>query len=179
MTKHYGIFIGRFQPLHLGHMAVINEIITDGLTPIIIQGMSANGKTDGKKYFINWNYSREQFKYLYDDNINLTLVKDHPSNSMWRFSILKAISEYTDDFNNCVLYYTNHPADRDENGVHYAEWFADLLELKVATYPEKLGIHIRATDIRKDIDANRHWLDGRVYHYVRKFFTTPQLEPSI
>ena len=35
-NKHYGMIIGSFQPLHIGHMLLINEMIDAKMEPLII-----------------------------------------------------------------------------------------------------------------------------------------------
>ena len=40
-----GLILGRFQPFHLGHLNVINEVIKEGLLPIIGIGSSQEGNT--------------------------------------------------------------------------------------------------------------------------------------
>jgi bifunctional NMN adenylyltransferase/nudix hydrolase len=35
---HYGVYIGRFQPLHIGHEAVIREALTKVETLIVVIG---------------------------------------------------------------------------------------------------------------------------------------------
>jgi len=37
MSK-YGVFLGRFSPIHKGHQHIIDKILQDGLTPIVIVG---------------------------------------------------------------------------------------------------------------------------------------------
>jgi len=39
------LILGRFQPFHLGHLNVINEVIKEGLLPIIGIGSSQEGNT--------------------------------------------------------------------------------------------------------------------------------------
>ena len=40
-----GLILGRFQPLHLGHLNVIQEVIKEKLEPIICIGSSQKGNT--------------------------------------------------------------------------------------------------------------------------------------
>ena len=40
-----GLILGRFQPFHLGHLALIKNIIIDNLDPIICIGSSQKGRT--------------------------------------------------------------------------------------------------------------------------------------
>ena len=42
----YGVFLGRFQPFHIAHEAVVHEIMIDGLEPLILIG--SPDKVDAK-----------------------------------------------------------------------------------------------------------------------------------
>ena len=42
------LILGRFQPFHFGHLNVINEVIKEGLLPIIGIGSSQEGNTELK-----------------------------------------------------------------------------------------------------------------------------------
>lgn len=35
-VKNYGVVIGKFQPFHKGHADIIDQIVADGLTPVIL-----------------------------------------------------------------------------------------------------------------------------------------------
>ena len=39
------LILGRFQPLHLGHLNIIHEVMKEGLLPIIGIGSSQEGNT--------------------------------------------------------------------------------------------------------------------------------------
>ena len=39
--------------------------------------------------------------------------------------------------------------------------------IKTVTYPRLLGINVNATDIRVDINAHKHYIDGRVYRILQ------------
>ena len=40
-----GLILGRFQPFHLGHLALIKNIINDHLEPLICIGSSQKGRS--------------------------------------------------------------------------------------------------------------------------------------
>ncbi len=40
--------------------------------------------------------------------------------------------------------------------------------MKEATYPQALNINISATDIRADLEGNKHFLDGRIYKLLKE-----------
>ena len=40
-----GLILGRFQPFHLGHLNVVQEVMNEGLLPIIGIGSSEEGNT--------------------------------------------------------------------------------------------------------------------------------------
>lgn len=168
----YGVFIGRFQPLHLGHMSIINHIMVDGRNPLILIGRPSL-KVDGatiEKYPLDFNQTAEQFELVYGDTVQVEPIYDYPENdNTWMIKVLSVI-ENNAGIEDSVLYYTKKPEDLNTDGKHYSDMFSPYIDMKKSSYPSKLNIAVSATDIRKDISNNAHYLDGRIYHHVRGKF---------
>ena len=59
-----GLILGRFQPLHLGHLNVINKIVNEKLEPIICIGSSQEGNTMNNPF--TSHERREMIKTIMD-----------------------------------------------------------------------------------------------------------------
>lgn len=45
---------------------------------------------------------------------------------------------------------------------------SDKIKIKESKYATKIDLPICATDIRGDLEGNKHYLDGRVYSLLKK-----------
>lgn len=172
INKTHGILIGRFQPLHLGHMAVINEIYADGLRPIIFIGrpdpIDFELYEAQKRYPLNYTKTTTQFDVL--GLHDYTTIEDTDNDKDWLAHILYYLDrEFEINHKDCVLYANKKPEDY-KNGSHYLDMFDGLLDIKFPTYPSKLRLNISATQIRQDFENNKHYLDGRVYNAIKSSF---------
>jgi bifunctional NMN adenylyltransferase/nudix hydrolase len=167
---NYGVFIGRFQPFHLGHEAIIHEIIADGLVPIIIIG-SANIKDSRNPWSVMDRC--EMIRLVFPDIIIFT-ANDHLSYDKW-WTDMQVDLISTDIYHKSVFYINNKEQDRCDfilNGKEYKNsFYTEIFRnegciVKEVTYPKLLNIPISASKIRDDIRGYRHYLDGRVYNYI-------------
>lgn len=181
--KKYGIFIGRFQPFHLGHQAIINEILLDGRIPIIVYG-SSNDDRDVNKNPLTY----EQRKFLVDTIYPLQIIHhiksyDFEDWTTWYYKIYENIRVrlpilHSKPEDHCILYYTNKEVDRSNFecfGKEYKNtWYTDIFkdqgfEMKEASFNSHpdLQINANARDIRDNLEHNKHLLDARVYHKLK------------
>lgn len=90
----YGFFIGRMNPLHLGHEAVINHMIaTCGAERSVILIGSANAPTS-LRHFFSYSERREFIRTLYP-TIHLAGLPDYPTDEEWLralYDIIEAIA---------------------------------------------------------------------------------------
>lgn len=191
IAPEYGYFIGRFQPFHIAHEAIIHEIIADGKIPMVIIG--GTNKVD-MRHPISPNGVSQIISLIFP-NINTKYLPDYNSWDVWYNELLCAIEGYSglsNDFKPRGTFYINNKSqDRTKfkfRGVeidgHYSDIFKLLgLKTKEVTYPKDLfgikseyalGIRkpivndiIHSSDIRKNIEANKKYLDGRVYKYLK------------
>lgn len=180
----YGIVLGRFQPFHLAHEAMVHEVIADGLTPIIIIG-SSNVLNERNPYTFN---QRHDMIGLIFPNIIRLAVPDCDEYNKWynnvEFNLRCFINDVQDidlasklDKSEIVWYINNKEKDRTYfefngkvyNDKFYTQIFKDLgYEVKETTYTRLLGFDLSASEIRKNLDKNRHYLDARVYRYLKE-----------
>jgi len=144
MSKPYGVFIGRFQPFHKGHEAIINEIIERGYTPVVIIGSIQESGTEKNPYDVTTRISKLQKVF---PGIISFGIKDYSTDEEWIETIVETLK--WDNINNYKFFYYDKPEDRNSEGVHYI--------------PACFGKHncIELKDKKFDISATqiRHALD--------------------
>ena len=138
-----GVFIGRFQPLYNGHIAVIEQMRAEVDVPVILIGSAdaARSVLNPFTYEERWNMLRAKVvtpliikglvDFKYQDNLWLANVKQ----------VIESIkATFTKDGIRCkVVIYGFH---KDE-GAMYLDWFPEYQYREVHT-----GITLDATDIR-------------------------------
>lgn len=179
----YGLVLGRFQPFHIAHEAIIHEVIADGLEPIIILG-SSNVINERNPY--TFSQRMDMIKTVFPNIVTLA-VPDSNDWDMWykniEFNLRCFINDVTEiemaselDKLDVVWYINNKEKDRTYfefngklyNNQFYSQIFKDLgYTVKEATYPSNLRLDINATDIRNNLETHRHFLDARVYKYIK------------
>ena len=166
--------IGRFQPVHFGHMQIVNEIILDGLIPIIVIG-SCNS-VDKKKNPLDFEERVALWRLLYpNENIIFVPSNDYKDNREWLDSIVTNCHEYE-----TVLYYHDKPEDSYTYSLGNIEFinspYTTMFELtsfgmKEVEFVGRTDIHVSAaaTDIRTNFEEYKHLLDGRVYRQLKQW----------
>lgn len=154
----YGILIGRFQPLHYGHQAIINEILQDGLMPIILIGSSNN--VCGGKNPLSYTQRASLINLIYGSSVITLPLPDNHSDANWKDGILYLLESMAITRNDCSLYFFHKAGDADLQIT-----LADSFEVRKPLYPE---YKISATAIRADLEGNKKYLDARVYHKCKE-----------
>jgi len=165
----YGIFIGRCQPFHNGHNAVIQEIIRDNKTPIIILG-SANVINERNPLH---TFEREEIiKEIYPD-INIITMKDYDNWDIWIQEITNSLNMMNIKKEDCTLYAHSKPGDIYDFEYNGREYFNEPYtiifeyqdyEIKnLDEYCCSLGMTIHASDIRQSEEIAKRNIDARTY----------------
>ena len=115
-----GIYIGRFQPLHYGHISIINEGLKKEDFMIIIIG-SKNKKNDRNpfSYDIRKNFITE---YFGDKNYFVEGLDDYDDDYMWIKNLEEIINQIilNNNFFNCHL--KLYCPMKDENTKKYLDY---------------------------------------------------------
>jgi cytidyltransferase-like protein len=156
-----GILIGRFQPFHVGHQAIISEIIADGLDPLVIIG---SRDTINDKNPFSYDLRKEMIRMVFP-SIKIIGVADDKSDKEWVYNICK-ILEYDD-----CIYYHRKSQDLDSSGNHYVDFFKPNVTVKEVSYHNMFKDQINSTDIRNNFEINKRFLDGRVYNFIKSLKT--------
>ena len=88
-----GIFIGKFAPFHIGHAAVIDEIIADGRKPVIIVG-------SGENYPIS-SWDRVCMIRSVYPQVEIYTLHDNPNWDIWVEGVMQIVEE------DSVVYFNN------------------------------------------------------------------------
>lgn len=184
----YGLFVARAQPYHKGHQEIINEILLDGLTPIIVLG-SSNEDRDKLKNPLTYAQRKELIR-LTLPNVPIVFVRgmDYENWDNWWVNLQQEIFNtlYKEfDYNgvlndDIVLYSHNKEVDRTSfsfNGrlyenTFYTDIFIDQgFNLREVEFVKRNDVKIdaNARDIRDNIEGLRHLLDARIYCKLKEW----------
>ena len=186
--KKFGIFNGRLQPFHMGHQAIINEILLDGLTPIIVLG-SSNENRDRDKNPLSFSQRKQLIRQVYP-NTHMIFVfgEDYSNWDEWYDNLITAIEKemyrnydrHIDLKEECVIYYNEKEVDRTDfvfrNEMYCNTWYTDIFrnegfdrqEVKFVKR-EDIKINSNARDIRHNLEEMKHLLDARVYFKLKEW----------
>lgn len=170
--NQYGIFLGRFSPLHNGHNYTIDHIIADGLTPVIIIGSAQDEGSAKNPYTTRQRMDMIHLKY---PDMRVLLLEDQLNWDNWHDSLVFTLQSKlnTTCLSSITIYTHNKEQDRLDftfRGIDYTnEFYSKMYEvdgMQVKNLPQS-GIDIHATDIRADLDGNKHNLHPKVYNYLQ------------
>ena len=150
-TTKFGVFIGRFNPLHLGHLSIIEQAIKDNDKVIIVIG-SHKSTINPKKLFTTSEVQEMITAGVSDpEKIIFASVRDNLySDNEWVLSVRKQINKIiyapNSKTKNIVRLY-GHNKDQTSQ---YLKWFPhyEMIECQPHHISETL---IHATDIRNTL----------------------------
>ena len=170
-TIEYGLFLGRCQPFTNGHNAIVQDIIRDGKTPIIILG-SIN--IQNEKNPLTFKERKALIELVYSSKV-VTVVglDDEDSWDAWYNSVKAKMVELNVTKEQLTLYShckENDNKDFEYNGKEYKnESYTKMFEengVKIKNLDEvvcELGETIHASDVRADEEIAKRNLDARIY----------------
>ncbi len=141
--KKYGLMIGRFQPLHAGHMATMNYLLDNGYSPIVVMG-SSNRKRNVNRNPLNFEQRKALWELAYP-SVKFSFVRseDHENDEDWVSSVLADLVLVTGhlNFKEITLFSHNKKEDRKRKSYRGMpiEFDSDMFKyegLKVINLPE-------------------------------------------
>lgn len=189
-TINFGIYIGRFQYLTIGHETIVNEILLDGRIPVIVIG-SCNKHDENNP--LSYEERVQQFKLVFPDT-EMLFVKadDYDDWDTWYFEMMvnidNTISKYMQHCNtdsnvfltpDSLMYINNKKEDRIPHFTFYSKkytnaFYTDIFKdngwkVKEVSHTIKIGISkdISARHVRADLEANKYMLNYRIYNYLK------------
>lgn len=186
--KKFGMFIGRCQPFHKGHIEIINEILLDGLTPIIVLG-SSNDNRDKLKNPLTYAQRKELIRLVFP-NTPIVFIRGLDFNDWfdWFYGLIGNIEQtlyeefdYSDDIKkDIILYSHNKEVDRtsfsfnnkEYNNTFYTDIFEEYgIKLTQVEFVKRTDVKIdaNARDIRNNIENMKHLIDSRCYFKLKEW----------
>ncbi len=184
----FGMFIGRCQPFHKGHIEIINEILLNGRTPIVVLG-SSNQHRNMNKNPLTYAQRKELIRLVFP-NINILFIRaiDYDSWDKWYDELIENVTNSIDnefDYHNfshldLSLYSHNKEVDRQSfqfnsiqfNNTFYSDIFKHMgFNIKQIKFVSRTDVVIdaNARDIRTDLEGRKHLLDSRVYFKLKQW----------
>jgi len=186
--KKFGLVNGRFQPFHRGHQEIINEILLDGLIPIIVLGSSNHNRDIGKNP-LTYAQRKELIRLVYP-NIPIVFVRgiDTPDWDEWYSGLVGEVQEVlyrefdeeVDVKDSIIIYHNNKEVDRQsfefQDKAYYRTWYTQIFndegfETRDVLFVRRTDIKIdsNARDIRDNLEGMKHLLDARVYFKLKEW----------
>jgi cytidyltransferase-like protein len=156
-----GVYVGRFNPIHLGHQEIINTMIYNHtLHHSILFVGSANARVDLRNLF-TYKERRDFIKFLYPD-LNVMPLADQANDSDWFESLIDMIDAVFPFYHHINLYcgdlvdIANFPHEE---------------KITIKVVPRYEGVTAAATDVRRAIMLEqkkvlRDLVDGRIAEEV-------------
>jgi NAD+ kinase len=173
-NKKFGVFLGRMQPIHKGHIANIQQIINDGLEPIVIIG-SSNKLDDRNPLTIE---QREELIYEIFPTINIYSSKDFDNWDTWFKNIETILIQFSKYQNipfkkeNFIFYV--HKKEKDKcsfiyKNKKYFDNYQKIFEIEGYKIKELEDVLIdneiiHATKIRQDKEYAKKVLPENIYN---------------
>lgn len=129
MPQNTYLFIGRFQPLHLGHQRLIAQALEKSEQLIILLGSADEARTlrnpwtvEERKTLIYAHFNQREC-----EKIKIGAVADNSSDAIWVDNVIKAVRE----FKNSDDYITLFGHDKDDTTYYlklFPQWAVDSVE---------------------------------------------------
>lgn len=173
-----GVYVGSFNPVHLGHKYVINYLIDNGYVDRIVVVPTGNywNKTD----LISVNHRINMLKYYENDKI---IINDYLNDKQYSYEILDIIKKENknDDIyliigaDNIPKFYLwknvysilkNKIIVLNRNDIDIRKYIAKIDQDKFLILDNFNYLNISSTEIRKNVKENKDYLDENVYDYI-------------
>lgn len=173
MTKEFGtlVFIGRFQPLHLGHEKVIREATKKAKEVIVVVGSSFGPRTSKNPY--TFDERKAMIKTVFpEENVKVLPVSDYPfDDNKWVSAIQKQV-------------YDNYVSSKEfgkKNEIGLIGHSKDSSSYYLKIFPKWGNVEVEnfsslnATDIRKsmygdgDIRTLKDVVSETTYKFISEF----------
>jgi len=176
-----GIYVGSFNPVHIGHIDNINYLLNKYLDKIYVVPtlnywnknnlIDLNHRINMLKYIENPRIcidtvnNKLEYTYLLLREYNKIYKKEDiyliiGADNIIRFNEWKNVDE--------LLTYNIIVLDRDDIDIYkYIDMYG-FDRSKFIMFDDYVPILTSSTEIRKDIDGMKDFLDSRVYKYIKK-----------
>ena len=160
------LVVGRFQPLHIGHEAIINKALELSDNVIIFIGSADKEGTKDNPF--SYETRKQMLELVYSEEIDNNKIKIYPLKDIgvgnvfaWGDYLIEEVKKYTDKID---LFVSGEEAKIDL-------WFNDNLKKEIDFYKlSRDEIKISATELRKIIFENEYvefkkYTNPKLYKY--------------
>ena len=148
----HGIFFGRFQPFHLGHVSSIQKIVDDGLIPVILIGSADKSNSDKNPY--TFKQRSEMISAVFPNIIIRPLYDVEGDNDTWLANLKTTIEDVTTSY---TIYTHNKPSERGKYGLPPDKFITDYINFcPIVDISSLCYVDVSATDIRESLYTNLH-----------------------
>jgi nicotinamide-nucleotide adenylyltransferase len=94
---NYALYVGRFQPIHWGHVKVIQSIVADGYNPIIVVGSAQELKSNKNPLDAKLRVEliHDLMKYIAPKNYHVIALDDISTDGCWVEYVLNNVKFMT------------------------------------------------------------------------------------
>ncbi|MFA5917100.1 MAG: adenylyltransferase/cytidyltransferase family protein [Candidatus Gracilibacteria bacterium] len=167
--QNLGIIIGRFSPLHIGHISLVNYSLKNHDKTIVIIGSAE--KIDKNNPY-SYNERNDIIKKEFDANIILDYLNDYEKDENWIGALNSVIKKYSTKEDN--LYFLGGDLKNDF-AIKVIKEHIQELDFNTISFIEKprQEIPISATKIRnllkeKNYDETEKWLSEKTVDLIIK-----------
>lgn len=169
MKYSYTVYIGRFQPFHLGHLNTIKAALQVSKKLIIVLGSANSPRTIKSPFNIHERVEMIQSCLSGEecDRITFTSVEDQMyNNANWAASVLDAVNKITYSDKSVALM----GAKKDSKTEGYINWFKQWEYVETPVLESVGGKNIDATKIRElYFSGHMQFIKSAVPEGVSKF----------
>lgn len=145
------LFLGRFQPFHIGHLEAFSRIREENASVSILIGSSNRSKTPENP--LTAEERKDYIRSIVGPDVSISSLPDHPSDAVWASSLLELCGQ------GAVVYSGN-------------QWVQDVCrQAGIVCRPIVHNVDISATRIREMIVQGDKEYVG--------FLANPELPPAI
>ena len=176
----YGVVIGKFSKCwHLAHQSLVDKVREDGLIPVIFIGSSQHFGTPHCPLHVQ---DRMKMIQLVNPGIQTYAIEDKDCWAEWHQQLVESIElVLTKDLDEVTIYTHDKPEDLHEHfhfkgEDYYNEYYSKIFEVEGmhTTNLPISDIAIRGTRVHEDLEGNKHFLDPKVYRFL-KYLGDPKM----
>ena len=166
-SKKIGLLIGRFQPIHIGHIELIKHALSNCDKLIIVIGSDSTERTERNPFLTRERIDMIKMCFTIDElsRIILCPLKDYFDNTKWSHAVNEIVNDNSNSKHNdneIILF----GFDKD-NSTYYLSLFPLYKQMLV----ESSYGSINGTDIRKKLFEHKIIDESVLHPEVSKYLT--------
>jgi bifunctional NMN adenylyltransferase/nudix hydrolase len=196
-----GVFIGRFQPFHVGHEHVVSEALKQVDKLLILIGSAGAARSDRNPW--TFDERREMIRRCFpwavaNDKLEFEPIHDHPSDERWLTDVRNAVDLHADTLPETEVGKLGHGPFGSRDEVCLVGFSKDQSSFYLKLFPDWASINVEpkhrvlsATPIRESYFSNVGGIQSRLLpdavaafldewnitdHYYQVFYETEAIK---